>query len=233
MATDARVSQVVAEVVSSLTAPPAARVTQLVVEVVSSPTASIEARVSQLVVETVTLPRTDARLTQPVVETATLSPPSPLRISQAPIEILDQYPTTTRVSQAPVEALHQVAPPLTGVRISQTALEIMYPFGCYGGPAAAYVERARLIRRLRRAPHLTNENKRVFYRTFKLDLERGVGLPSGQGSDPQVMLRVSRDGGRTWGEPLTLHAGALGAYTQRVIARRLGHARDLVFEVTV
>jgi hypothetical protein len=73
----------------------------------------------------------------------------------------------------------------------------------------------------------------VFYKTFELDLERGVGLASGQGTDPQLMLRLSRDGGHTWGEPLLMSPGAMGAYTQRVIARRLGHARDTVFEVTV
>lgn len=91
----------------------------------------------------------------------------------------------------------------------------------------------RLIRRLRCAPHLTQENTRVFYHRFELDLERGVGLPSGPGADPLVQLRCSRDGGQTWGAPLTLHAGALGAYTQRVLAWRLGYARDMVFEVTV
>ena len=48
-----------------------------------------------------------------------------------------------------------------------------------------------------------------------------------------VTLRVSRDGGFTWGESVTMAAGAIGTYTQRVLARRLGHARDMVFEVTV
>jgi len=78
-----------------------------------------------------------------------------------------------------------------------------------------------------------NENTRVVYRKFELDLERGVGLVTGQGSDPQVMLRLSRDGGHTWSEPVLLAAGQMGEYTQRVIARRLGSARDAVFEVTV
>jgi hypothetical protein len=99
--------------------------------------------------------------------------------------------------------------------------------------APSYHLDARYIRRLRRAPHLAQENTRVFYRRFELDLERGVGLATGQGSDPTVMLRLSRDGGHTWGEPLTMSAGTLGAYTTRVIARRLGQARDTVFEVTV
>ena len=99
--------------------------------------------------------------------------------------------------------------------------------------APSYHLDARYIRRLRRAPHVNNDNTRVFLRRFELDLERGQGLATGQGSDPMVLLRLSRDGGQTWGEEIRMAAGALGAYTQRVLARRLGHARDTVFEVTV
>jgi hypothetical protein len=98
---------------------------------------------------------------------------------------------------------------------------------------AGYHYEARAMRRLRRAPHLAQENVRVVYRKFELDLERGVGLASGQGSDPEIMVRLSRDGGHTWSEPVRMGAGALGAYTTRAIARRLGQARDAVFEVTV
>jgi hypothetical protein len=89
------------------------------------------------------------------------------------------------------------------------------------------------IRRLRRAPHVANEHKRVFYRRFELDLERGQALASGQGSDPQVLFRLSRDGGQTWSEELRLDAGAQGDYQSRVMARRLGQARDCVFEIVV
>jgi hypothetical protein len=42
-----------------------------------------------------------------------------------------------------------------------------------------------------------------------LEMEAGVGLVSGQGSDPQVMLQISRDGGHSWG------AGARGAPSER------------------
>jgi hypothetical protein len=95
------------------------------------------------------------------------------------------------------------------------------------------VTQAHPIRRLRRAPHVAQEDTRVFYRAFELDLERGIGLATGQGSDPLVMLRLSRDGGHTWGEPLLLEAGRMGDYTRRLLARRLGHGRDVVFEITV
>jgi hypothetical protein len=98
---------------------------------------------------------------------------------------------------------------------------------------SSYQRHERIIRRLRRAPHVSHEDLRVFYRSLELDLERGVGLATGQGEDPQVLLRISRDGGETWGEAISMAAGRLGEYTQRVLARRLGHGRDLVFEVTV
>ena len=88
------------------------------------------------------------------------------------------------------------------------------------------------IRRLRRAPHLQSEQKWLFYSQLQIDLDVGIGLTSGQGSDPTVMLRWSNDGGRTWGNELTASAGAIGAYKTRVIWRRLGRARDRVFEVS-
>src|SRR5262245_52203076 len=89
------------------------------------------------------------------------------------------------------------------------------------------------IRRLRRAPHVSDEDRQIVYRAFELDLERGTALPSGQGAAPQVTLRCSRDGGETWSEPVRMAAGAIGEYTARCLARRLGVARDMVFEVTV
>ena len=33
---------------------------------------------------------------------------------------------------------------------------------------------------------------------FEVEMEKGVGLATGQGSDPQVMLDWSNDGGRTF-----------------------------------
>jgi hypothetical protein len=43
------------------------------------------------------------------------------------------------------------------------------------------------------------------------------GLATGQGSDPQVMLRVSRDGGRTWGNERWRSIGKIGEYKKRVL----------------
>lgn len=89
------------------------------------------------------------------------------------------------------------------------------------------------IRRVRRSPHLSNEQKRIFYPGLEIDLQRGIGNVAAPGVNPQVMLRISRDGGETWGPETWMSAGRLGEYTKRVLARNLGYGRDVVFEVIV
>lgn len=89
------------------------------------------------------------------------------------------------------------------------------------------------IRRLRRAPDLSADLQRVFYKSLELDIQPGVGLVSGQGSDPQIMLRVSRDGGQTWGPEIWRSLGKIGEFGTRVRWTRLGMARRFVAEVTL
>lgn len=50
---------------------------------------------------------------------------------------------------------------------------------------------------------------------------------------PQAMLRWSNDGGSTWSKEYWVPIGGLGKYTNRAIWRRLGTARDRVFEVSI
>lgn len=66
---------------------------------------------------------------------------------------------------------------------------------------------------------------------FRLDMEVGVGLATGQGSNPQVMLQVSRDGGNTWGAEVWRSAGKIGEYTRRVEWRRLGTSDQWTFKI--
>lgn len=89
------------------------------------------------------------------------------------------------------------------------------------------------LRRLRRSPHLTLEDDTMFYHAFQIELETGLGLSSGQGVDPQAMVRWSDDGGHTWSHEHWVSAGAEGNYGARAIWRRLGMGRDRVFEVVV
>ena len=52
-------------------------------------------------------------------------------------------------------------------------------------------------------------------------------------TNPQAMLRWSNDGGSTWSKEYWVPIGGLGKYTNRAIWRRLGTARDRVFEVSI
>lgn len=91
-----------------------------------------------------------------------------------------------------------------------------------------------LIRRVRRAPALMNEMRRIYYSAFELDVQPGLGLPGNvQGSSPQVMMRFSNDGGQTWSSERMRTAGAIGAFGQRIRWVRCGQARRRVFEVSV
>lgn len=84
------------------------------------------------------------------------------------------------------------------------------------------------------APPLHADRKRVFHSRFELDIESGVGITSGQGSDPQIMLDWSDDGGRTFCDrQLWRSMGAKGAYRTRLKWTRLGQARDRVYRVTI
>lgn len=87
--------------------------------------------------------------------------------------------------------------------------------------------------RLRRAPHLTNDLKNVKYQRFQLQFEPGVGLQNGQGSDPQVMIQWSDDGGSTWSNEHWRSVGKVGKYKNRAIVRKMGMARDRIYQAAM
>jgi len=103
------------------------------------------------------------------------------------------------------------------------AMDVTYPSEADGSA----------IRRLRRGSVLVNEQQRIPLRRFELLLETGLGLQSGQGSNPLVMFRGSADGGKTWGTQRQATAGMVGQYHTRVFWTRLGSPRLFVPEVSV
>ena len=66
-------------------------------------------------------------------------------------------------------------------------------------------------------------------------LQPGVGYYGGilDASDPQASLRVSRDGGQTYGNLRHTDIGAQGKYKTRIKFNRLGRARDFVLELSI
>lgn len=96
-----------------------------------------------------------------------------------------------------------------------------------------YTDADNPIRRLRRAPHITTDLQRQYFEEFQIQFQPGVGLALGLGEDPQAMLRWSNDGGSTWSNEHWVSIGREGNYTNRAIWRRLGWARDRIFEVVI
>ena len=89
------------------------------------------------------------------------------------------------------------------------------------------------LRRLRQCPHVAAEAQWIFHSKLQVDAEVGLGTISGQGSDPQMMLKWSDDGGHTWGSEQWRSLGPQGKYKVRALWRRLGRSRDRVYQVVV
>lgn len=89
------------------------------------------------------------------------------------------------------------------------------------------------IRRLRRPPALFKDNERLRVFAFELLLEPGLGTGSGQGVNPQVAMRVSPNGGKTWGVERVKTAGAQGDYSTRVLWLQCGMGRRWVPELVM
>ena len=96
-----------------------------------------------------------------------------------------------------------------------------------------YTDDGQLVRRVRRCPHITTDLQRQYFHELQIQFEPGVGLSTGQGDNPQAMLRWSNDGGFTWSNENWVTIGAQGQYYNRAMWRRLGWARDRIFEVVV
>lgn len=99
------------------------------------------------------------------------------------------------------------------------------------------------IKRQLTTRHIDMDGNRFGIDELYLDMETGGrtiygqiggGVQYGQGSDPQIMLQVSKDGGRTFGIERWKSVGMVGQYkSPRVIWNRLGASQDFVFQFTM
>lgn len=88
------------------------------------------------------------------------------------------------------------------------------------------------IRRLRRAPHLIEEHRQIFYPCLELHVQQGSVPQSGPGSVPVFNLRKSNDGGFAWSDYIEAQAGLAGQYARRLRWQPLSQSRDGVVEIT-
>jgi len=93
----------------------------------------------------------------------------------------------------------------------------------------------RWIRSWRALPTGTNNGKRTTHHSLEVFVESGTGLVTGQGSDPQIQLRWSDDGGHTWSNYHAKSIGKIGEFGKRVKWQRLGSTsgiNDRVYEIS-
>ena len=107
---------------------------------------------------------------------------------------------------------------LKGPRVYEMSQD--YAYDVEGGP----------LRRMRRPPVLMRENKRIFYSRIELFAEPGLGNTTGAGENPQVSMRASNNGGKTYGAESFRSAGKLGEYDIRIEWLRCGAGRKRTFE---
>lgn len=96
-----------------------------------------------------------------------------------------------------------------------------------------YTDNGESIKRIRATTVQDLDMNRVFYQYLNLDIEAGVGLNSGQGSDPQMMLRFSDNGGHTWSNTKRRSMGRIGQYNARCKWEQLGAGRQRVWEISI
>jgi len=127
----------------------------------------------------------------------------------------------------------------TGRHLGQTHLFFnkKHYIGSYSGgdlftfDLDTYLDNGNPIKRKRITQHIAKERKRIRYYQLELEFEGGVGLTSGQGSDPQVMLSWSDDGGHTYSNKRYAPIGKKGEYGYRVLFHQLGSSRDRLWKL--
>lgn len=82
-------------------------------------------------------------------------------------------------------------------------------------------------------PPVSDRGRDMAVNCLELDMETGVGLTTGQGSDPKIIMSYSRDGGKTFGNERENGLGKRGEYGTRVRWTGLGSGRQYSFKFVV
>lgn len=80
---------------------------------------------------------------------------------------------------------------------------------------------------------IASEGHRIVHNRFEIAIGTGVGLTSGNGSDPQIGLWISDDGGKQFYEYDTRSLGKKGEYLDRVFWTDLGSSYNRVYRCEV
>lgn len=79
----------------------------------------------------------------------------------------------------------------------------------------------------------TSDFKTVAVDKLELRMQTGYAVQTGDGANPQVVLRYSNDGAHTWSDPIQRPIGLVGQYNNRITWNRLGSSWEWVFEFSI
>lgn len=77
----------------------------------------------------------------------------------------------------------------------------------------------------------STDRNRVRHSRLQIEFSPGVGLSTGQGSDPKIMVRWKDEKG--WSNEREVSIGKIGEYANRAILRKLSAARSRLYEVKI
>lgn len=96
-----------------------------------------------------------------------------------------------------------------------------------------YTDNGITIKRSFVMPYIHDNNEEyLFGPSLQVQLEHGIGLISGQGSDPKIMMDYTDDG-KTWSNKKIRGIGKQGEYLVRAKWNRLGRFRNRAFRITM
>jgi len=96
-----------------------------------------------------------------------------------------------------------------------------------------FMDNSQPIVRIRTPQTIKQNGKNIFINSLEIFFEPGVGLVTGQGSDPMAMLTYSHDDGQTWSNEIWRSVGKIGKREWRAIWNRLGGSTKWTPRLTV
>ena len=96
-----------------------------------------------------------------------------------------------------------------------------------------YTDNTTTIQGVLVSPPIYSGNKRITHDRLWIEFDTGVGLITGQGSDPLCMLRFSDDAGNTWSNEIQASIGDMGDYRVKVEFTCLGQSRHRIYELKI
>lgn len=97
--------------------------------------------------------------------------------------------------------------------------------------STVYTENSSTILREITTPTVYQSQDILAVQNFSVEFEPNIGTESGEGLDPEVKIRVSKDGGFTWSDWYTRSLANLGEYNKAVTVTRFGSGKKFTMQM--